>query len=161
MSKKGVILYYTWSGRTQQMANIISRQTGAKLQEIRPEVPYSENYHTVVSDAKKEIREGARPAVQKLACDLSEYDVIYVGTPIWWGTMAPPVATVLSENDLSEKTMMPFTTHGGGGKGHSDRDIAKLCPHSKVMDMYTAYEGGGKAAEREIAAWIQQNGLSE
>ena len=59
----------------------------------------------------------------------------------------------------SGKTVMPFSTHGGGGKGHSDRDIAKLCPNAKVLDMYTAYEGGGRSAKKEITAWIKKNGL--
>lgn len=73
--------------------------------------------------------------------------------------MAPPIAMFLSENDLSGKTVMPFSTHGGDSKGHSDRDIAKLCPNAKVLDMYNAHEGSGRSAEKEIAAWIKKNRL--
>lgn len=58
-------------------------------------------------------------------------------------------------------SIMPFSTHGGGGKGHRDRDIAKLCPGAQVMEMYTAYEGEGDAAEKEISGWIQKNNLNE
>lgn len=154
---KGVVVYYTWAGHTRKMAEIIAAQTGADVLEIAPEQPYTQNYNTVVKQAQQEIREGHRPPIRDAKRDLSAYDVVYVGTPIWWGTMAPPVATFLSANDLSGKTIMPFTTHGGGGKGHSDRDIAKMCPNAKVMAMYAAYEGGGRAAEIEIAAWIGKN----
>lgn len=156
---KNVVVYYTWAGHTRGMAKIIAAQTGADIQEVLPETPYTTNYSTVVDQAKEEINAGFHPAIKKLDVDLGKYDVVYIGTPIWWGTMASPIATFLSENDLSGKTVMPFTTHGGGGKGHSDKDIANLCPNSKVLEMYTAYEGGGSAAEKEIAAWIGKNKL--
>lgn len=71
--------------------------------------------------------------------------------------MAPPLAAFLNKNDFSGKTVMPFSTHGGGGKGHSDRDIEKMCVGANVKAMYTAYEGGGAVAEKEMAAWIKNN----
>ena len=108
-----------------------SAQTGADLLEIIPETPYSENYNTVVDQAKDEIRHGYHPTIKKDNVDLNSYDTVYLGSPIWWGTMAPPVMNFLSENDLDGKTILPFTTHGGGGRG----------------------------AEQEIAAWIKQNQL--
>ena len=155
--KKGIVVYYSWAGHTRQMAGIIAAQTGADVFEIVPEVPYTQNYSAVVKQAQKEIREGFRPAIRNPKRDLSDYDVVYVGTPIWWGAMAPPVATFLEGNDFSGKTMLPFTTHGSGGKGHSDRDIARMCPGAHVKEMYTAYEGGGRGAEKEVADWIAKN----
>ena len=153
---KSVVVYYTWAGHTREMAKIIAAQMGADIQEVLPKIPYATNYSAVVDQAKKEINAGGRPPIKKMDFDLSKYDVICIGSPIWWGTIAPPIATFLSENDFNGKTVMPFTTHGGGGKGHSDNDIAKLCPNAKTMDMYTAYEGGGPSAEKEIALWIKK-----
>lgn len=153
---KSIVVYYTWAGHTKKMAETISTLTGAQLHEVMAETPYSGDYSAVVEQAKREIRENFRPAIEDPDFDLSCYDVIYVGTPIWWGTMAPPLATFLSGHDLSGKTLMPFSTHGGGGKGHSDGDIARLCPGARVMDMYTAYEGGGAKAEKEMADWIKK-----
>lgn len=156
---KSIVIFYTWAGHTKEMVKIIAAQTDADILEVLPVTPYSTNYGTVVDQAKKEINAGFHPPIKKMDYDLSAYDVVYIGTPIWWGTMAPPIATFLSENDLSGKTVMPFSTHGGGGKGHSDKDIAKLCPNATVLDMYTAYEGGGRSAEKEITAWIKKSGL--
>ena len=85
----------------------------------------------MVDQAKDEIRHGYHPTIKKDNVDLNSYDTVYLGSPIWWGTMAPPVMIFLSENDLDGKTILPFTTHGGGGRG----------------------------AEQEIAAWIKQNQL--
>ncbi len=157
--KKSVVVYYTWSGKTKKMAEIIAGKTGADLVEIKLEEPYTENYNEVVAKAKKEINEGYRPVICPTDVELERYEVVYVGTPIWWGTMAPPLASYLEANNFNGKTVMPFSTHGGGGKGHSDRDIAKLCQGAKIMEMYTVYEGGGCFAEKEISEWIQKNKL--
>lgn len=159
MSRKSIVLFYSWAGHTRSMAEAIARLTGAEMQEIVPEKPYSSDYNTVVNDAKKEIRQGYHPPIRPIERDLSQYDTIFLGTPIWWGTMAPPVATCLEGQDFSGKTILPFTTHGGGGKGHSDRDIAAMCPGAKVTGMYITYEGGGKALEGELRTWLQQNGI--
>ena len=156
---KSLIVYYTWSGKTKGMAEIIARLTGADLLEIKPETPYATDYNKVVEQAKKEIREGYRPIIAPVHAELELYHVIYIGTPIWWGTMAPPLAAFLEEHDFGSKIIMPFSTHGGGGKGHSGHDRAKLCHGAQLMEMYTAYEGGGRTAEKEIFGWIQKNKL--
>ncbi len=154
-----IVVYYTWSGNTRKIAKIIASLVGADIQEILPETPYTKNYNKAVEQAKKEIREGFHPPIKKMDLDLSKYDVVYIGTPIWWSTIAPPVATFLSKNDFSGKTIMPFSTHGGGGKGQADKDIAKLCPKAKVLDMYTTYQDGRNSAKEEVAAWIKKNRL--
>lgn len=149
-----IVLFFTWSGQTRKMAEIIARKTGADQWEIKPAAPYSQEYDSVVKQAKDEIRKGSLPEIHDIKCDLRRYDVIYIGTPIWWGTMAPPLASFLNAHDFSGKIVMPFCSHGGGGKGHSDRDIAKRCAGAEVREMYSAYEGGGDQAEQEISRWI-------
>ena len=159
--KKSIVIYYTWSGRTKGMAATIASLTGADVLEILPATPYTQDYNAVVKQAKQEIRQGLRPPIRETGCDLRGYEVVYLGTPIWWGTMAPPLAAFMEGQDFSGKTVMPFSTHGGGGKGRSHQDIAALCPGATVLEMYTAYEGGGKNASKEIAAWIQRNGQGQ
>ncbi len=154
--RKSLIVYYSWSGRTREMAEKIAAQTGADLLEICPQEDYPRDYSAVVAQAKEEIRRKEHPPIVPTGAAVAAYEVIFVGTPIWWGTMAPPVATFLQQADLHGKTVMPFSTHGGGGKGRADRDIARACRGATVLDMYTAYEGGGKQAAADIAAWLQQ-----
>lgn len=151
--QKSIVAYYSWSGQIRKMAELIAAQTGADLLEIEPESPYTDNYNEVVAQAKDEIRRDYHPAIKKVDYDLSKYNVIYVGSPIWWGTVAPPIATFLNDNDLKGKTIMPFTSHGGGGKGHSDRDITKWCSEADVKTMYTAYGGGSQEA---LCTWIKK-----
>ncbi len=73
---------------------------------------------------------------------MNEYDTIFIGSPNWWSSIAPPISTFLNNNPLENKIIMPFASHGGGGKGHIDKDIASLCPNSTTKEIYTAYEGG-------------------
>lgn len=152
-----IIIFYTWSGHTKRLAEIIANLTGADLLEVEPVTTYTQNYNMVVNQAREEIKKGYLPEIKTVECDLSQYEVVYIGTPIWWGTMAPPLATFLNRQDFSGKTIMPFSTHGGGGKGHSDRDIEKMCAGAYVKTMYTAYEGGGGTAQKEISTWIHKN----
>lgn len=154
---KSVVLFYTWSGQTKKMAEIIAKKTGADMLEIKPRTRYPQAYDAAVKQAKDEIQRGFLPEINNTDCDLSRYDIIYTGTPIWCGTMAPPLASFLNSHDFSGKIVMPFSSHGGGGKGHSDRDITSLCAGAEVKEMFAAYEGGGNKAEKEISRWIADN----
>jgi len=133
-TKKILVAYYSWSGNTREIASQIQKATGGDIVEIQPVVPYSSDYDTVTKQAKQEIESGYKPALKTKIDNINSYDVVFIGSPIWWGTIAPPVATFLSEYDLSGKTVVPFVTHGGGGQGRSFDDIAKLCPQSTILN---------------------------
>jgi flavodoxin len=113
----------------------------------------------VVEQAKKEIRAGYKPALQSTLDHIESYNTIFVGSPNWWSTIAPPVATFLSEYDLSGKTIVPFCTHGGGGLGRVERDIAKLCPQSTVLSSFEIYGSGTGNAQAKVAAWLHKIGM--
>lgn len=84
--------------------------------------------------------------------DISEYDIIFVGTPVWWYTMASPVRTYLSEHNWNNKIIVPFCTHGGGGASNTYTDIKKLSKNAEVLCGYTSYENSGKI--EDIKTWI-------
>ena len=118
---KILVVYYSHSGNTERIARLIGQESGGVLAEIRPQAAYPQDYKTVVAQAKGEIQRGFLPALAPDAVpDPAEYDVVLIGTPNWWSTVAPPIATFLTENDLNGKTVAPFCTHGGGGVGHID-----------------------------------------
>ncbi|SDE43905.1 flavodoxin [Sporomusa acidovorans] len=114
----------------------------------------------MVKQGKQEVESGYKPPLKAKVENLAAYDVIFVGTPIWWYTIASPVATFLAESDLAGKTIIPFCTHGGYGAGHSLEDIKKLAPKSRVLDELVL-DGSKTYAQKEIYAWLSKVGFGE
>lgn len=160
-AKKVLVAYFSHSGNTGEMARQIVQATGGDLFEIVPARPYPSDYQAVVDQAKKEINEGFRPELKTTAGDLSQYDVIFVGSPCWWSTIAPPVATFLASGDLAGKTVIPFMTHEGSGMGRTEADIRKLCPRSTVSDGLPVRGGAVKNAQGTVDKWVRELGLSK
>jgi hypothetical protein len=90
---------------------------------------------------------------------LAEYDVIFVGSPNWWNTVAPPVLTFLQGEDLSGKAIFPFMTHEGTGLGRSVRDIAALSPDATVVEGLAIRGGEAGRAGMKIAQWLRKLGM--
>ncbi len=155
-SSKILIAYYSWSpaGNTRYAAGQIQKATGGTLFEIKPVKPYSTDYNACLKEAKKDIRGGVKPALASKA-DLSKYDVIFVGSPNWWGTMAPPVLTFLSSGNFKGKTVVPFFTNGGGGMQNCEKDIRKALPGVNVVKGMTFSGSSVKSADSQIAAFVK------
>ena len=150
-------IYYSYSGNTRKITDEIHRTVGGDIVEIQPLEPYPDNYNAVVEQAKRELSSGCKPELKTAAGDLSSYDRLFVGSPNWWHTIAPPVITFLSEADLSEKTIIPFVTHGGGGLGRSAADIAALCPKAKILESLVVFGGDVPSAKRWLSVhWPTQ-----
>ena len=135
--KVGVV-YFSWSptGNTRFAAETIARKIGTTAYEIKAAKPYSTNYKACCDEAKPECAgRKLRPIRPVPGLDLAKYDVIFIGTPNWWGTMAPPVRTFLVQNAalLKGKTLCLFQTNGGGGMQNCERDFAALLSGSKVL----------------------------
>lgn len=160
MSKKSLVIYFSESSNTRSIARIIQSKTNSDIQEILTEIPYVKSYNALVNQAKQEIDECYCPSIKKMDCNLDDYDMIFLGTPNWWSTIAPPITTFISENNLAGKVIVPFITHGGGGRGHADKDIKKLCPDAKILDALDIYENGGLGAEKKVDLWLKKVGLS-
>jgi flavodoxin len=159
MTEHILIVYFSRSGNTRKIATLIQQEVSGTLHEIQAKVPYPPAYNAVVEQAKKEIQAGYKPALRSTLEHIEAYDTIFVGSPNWWSTIAPPVATFLSEYDLSGKTIVPFCTHGGGGLGRIAQDIAKLCPQSTVMSSFEVYGSGSGNVQAEVSAWLRRVGL--
>lgn len=157
--KKMLIIYYSWGGNTRHLAQEIQKATGADLVEITPDKAYPNDYQAVVDQAKKEINAGYKPTLKTKVNHIEQYDVIFIGSPNWWSTIAPPVATFLSDYDLSDKTIVPFMTHGGGRWGHSIADLKKLCPSSTFLEGYAVNGSRVKENSQEVTKWLRNIGL--
>ena len=105
--KKILIAYYSNSGNTKRLAEKIQSLVDADIFEIKSVNQYPKNYTDLVNYAKKEKEENYKPELVE-QCDISQYETIYLGTPVWWYTFASPIRTFLSDNDFSGKVIKPF-----------------------------------------------------
>ncbi len=159
---KTLVVYYSLTGNTKQIAQHIHDLVAGDMFELRTVQTYPENHQTLIEQAKKELADGYLPELQGKLTNLSDYDVIYIGSPIWWGTDAPAVRTFLSQNDLSGKTVIPFVTHASvarnGGPGSGVPDIASQAKGAKTLEGMHFYEDkvGDKQA---VADWLKRIGM--
>ncbi|MDL2317826.1 flavodoxin [Eubacteriales bacterium OttesenSCG-928-A19] len=158
MNKRILVMYYSHSGNTKRLAELIAARTHGDLLAIEPETPYPTAYDTVVAQAKKEIRDGYQPPITTPGDAADAYDVVFIGTPNWWSTVAPPIATFLSAADLSDKTIIPFCTHGGGGEARCFSDTAKHSRGAITQKGFSAY--GDSAMPADIDAWLRELGMA-
>ena len=122
-------------GNTAIVAKMIAEETGADLYEILPlEDYYPYTYRELTDVAKKEQNKNARPAIKNAVPDLSGYQTIYIGAPVWWGDWPMILYTFFEENAeaLKGKTLVPFSTHEGSGPSGFDKKLAKACPDSTI-----------------------------
>jgi flavodoxin len=154
--KKILVVYFSHSGNTRVIAEQIKKATNGDIFEVQPVKDYPDDYNSVVDQAKKEINANYKSALKTQVKNIKTYDVIFVGSPCWWGTIAPPVATFLSSYDLSGKTIVPFMTHEGSGMGHSVSDIKKLCPKSTVLDGLPVRGSSVKRAQKDVIKWLRE-----
>lgn len=155
-AQKVLVVYYSRSGNTSELANQIHKMVGGDIVEIQTVNSYPSEYDAVVKQAKQEIETGYKPALKTKIDNIKSYDVIFVGSPIWWGTIAPPVATFLSENDLSGKTIVPFVTHAGSGLAQSAEDITKLCPQATILGGIAVFGKNVKSSQNELSTWLHE-----
>lgn len=155
-NNKILIAYFSHSGNTRIIADQIKNATGGDIFEIKPLNDYPDDYQTVADQAKKEIKSNFKPELKTNVNNMDEYSVIFIGSPNWWNTIAPPVATFLSSNNFSGKKIIPFITYGGTGLGHSVSDIEKLCSNSTVLEGFSIKGSKAKGAQGNVMRWLRK-----
>ena len=156
-----LVAYFSHSGNTRVIATQIRESVGGDIFEIVAVDPYPSDYDAVLEQARKELREEYRPELKTKVENMESYEVVFVGYPIWWGTIPMPVATFLSEYDFSRKTIVPFCTHEGSSLGRTVTDITKLCPQSTILDGLAVRGGDIKNAQNEVSEWLHEIGMIE
>lgn len=160
---KILIAYYSYSQNTKKLANLINKAIEEDFNNIQidifniePDKPYSSNYNVVIEDAKKEISKNYKPKLKSNISSIDNYDIIFIGSPNWWNTFAPPVNTFITSFDFSKKIIMPFCTHGGGGFGNIQRDIEKTTKSSNVSKIFSVYGSDNSIlnSSSSIKKWI-------
>ena len=153
-----LVVFYSWSdaGNTRALARMIAEKTGADLEELVMEKPYPRNYQQVLGQGRKDLEKDLPVPLKKLKKDPVAYRTVFVGTPIWFATCAPPVRTFLRENDLSGKKVHLFCTHGRGGPGHFFGDARKLCPKALPGKNFSCYGTYIKKIGPRVDEWIKE-----
>ena len=160
MAKKMLIVYYSLSnGNTRAIARQLQAATGADLAEIETAEPYTGSYDDIVRQGQEEVNSGYLPALRPLAHRVEDYDVIAVGSPTWWYTIAPAVRSFLTEHDWKGKTVIPFQTHAGW-PGHFMQDIRTCCPGAVIAGALSVRfdsDGGTQmmTCQAELNRWFE------
>ena len=158
---KVLVLYYSQSDNTKAVAQEISTALGADLEEIVPVVPYNGTYDETIQRCIREREEEILPKIQPVLADVSAYDVVFIGYPIWFGTCALPMLTCLGEIDLSGKKVVPFCTFGSGGLFSSAADIANRQPEAEMLPGYGVRAARMMAMPEEVDQFLKANGFLE
>ena len=162
---KALVVYFSATGNTKAVAETLTELTGANIYEIVPEQPYTDedlNYNDRTTRATVEQNDpDARPAIQGSITDFEQYDVIYVGYPIWWGDMPRILYTFFDEYDFNGKTIAPFCTSGGSGLSGTPGTIAELETGATVLDGLHVSDSDADNAESQVSEWLVEIGQAE
>ncbi len=148
---KVLIAYYSYrGGNTKAVAEYIQQATGGDLFRIETDHPYPQDYNALTEQASEELEKGVRPKLKRTVPNMADYSVIYIGSPNWWGTIAPVVMTFLEGHNFAGKTIIPFITHEGSRMGKSVNDIKKLAPKAKVLDGFAIRGRNAKNSSEDV-----------
>lgn len=158
--KKILVVYYSLrNGNTRIIAEQIHKNVGGDIFRIETVNAYPAQYNDVTAQAKKELQSGYRPPLKTKVTDFDQYDIIYLGSPNWWNTIAPAVMTFLESYNFEGKTIVPFITHEGSRLGASVDDIKKLAPKATVLKGLPIRGGSVDQAEPDVQKWLKEIGM--
>lgn len=151
---KILVAYFSWSGNTEQMAQMIADDLNADLFQIVPVEVYTDDYDAVVDQAQQEQSEGARPEIAGDVENFDAYQTVFIGYPNWWSDVPMIINTFLEGHDFTGKTVIPFCTHGGGGFGNSIASIKAGAKGAAILDGLAVSGSSVSDAQENIQTWL-------
>ena len=142
-------------GNTKIVADYISEITGADQYEIVTHKYDGMAYMPLIDLAKKEAADGELPPYEGAAPDLSKYDTVFIGGPVWWGTYPQVMFTLFKDIDLAGKTVIPFTTHEGSGLANCVSDVKKAFPKANVTKGFSIYGHEVRTGKAKVEKWLK------
>lgn len=142
-------------GNTKIVADYISEITGADQYEIVTHKYDGMAYMPLIDLAKKEAADGELPPYEGAAPDLSQYDTVFIGGPVWWGTYPQVMFTLFKDIDLAGKTVIPFTTHEGSGLANCVSDVKKAFPKATVTKGFSIYGHEVRSGKAKVGKWLK------
>ncbi len=149
----GGSMRYIDKGNTEVIAEYIKDMTGADIFKVEPLVPYAKDYMTCIKEAEERTKTH-NAQINRSVPDISSYEVIYIGSPIYWGGMPEELFTALKPLDFTGKIIRPFTTHEGSGLSGVPRQLMSICTGAKVLDGLAITGSQVNSAKQVVANWI-------
>ena len=157
--EKILVLYYSQTGNTKAVAEEFANRLGADIEEITAIVPYDGDFQATIERCKEEMALDSLPDINCLKHNINEYDVFFIGYPVWFGTYAQPIASFLRDNNLSGKKIVPFCTFGSGGLESSKKDLVDAQPDAWILPAYGIRAARMDFMPQEVETFLIANGF--
>ena len=158
---KVLVLYYSQTSNTKTVATEIATRLNADIEEIALVEPYDTAFQATIERCKADREKGILPEIKPLKSNVADYDVVFIGYPVWFGTYAPPMASLLDKVDLSGKKVVPFCTFGSGGLESSMKDLAAKQPNAEILPGYGVRAARMDAVPKEVEQFLTVSGFIE
>lgn len=158
---KTLVLYYSQTGTTKAVAEELQKRLGADIEQIEIESPYSGTYDETIARCQKEMESGELPVLKPLKSYISQYDTIYLGYPVWFGTCASPVLALVKQQKFEGKTVIPFCTFGSGGLNATTAILREALPEAKIQEGYGVRTVRISHMPEELDYFLKKNGYLE
>lgn len=157
---KNLVIYFSIFGSTKQFAEMVHDKVGGDIKELKPIRPYEKEYKPLLAFSKQEVDNGILTPFEELNIDISDYDNIFVGYPMWWYTYPPILKNFFKKYDMTGKTIIPFNTHEGSGTGGTYNMIRRDVPEAKVLEGLAIRGGSMNENQRDnIYKWLEKIGF--
>lgn len=155
---KILIVYYSLSGNTADIAQYIQNQVGGKLVQLETVNPYPQEFNAARAQVRNELNDNYFPPLKTHIDNIDDYDVIFIGSPNWWGTLSMPIRTFLNENNLNKKTVIPFITYKLNGVDQSIEDLVKFAPNAIIREGLAIKDSDVKSSQSQVQQWLKNIG---
>lgn len=156
--KKVLVLYYSQTGATKSLAEEIQKQMNADIEEIFAVNPYNGDFNATIARCQEEMANGTLPQIELIKSVIDNYDVVFLGYPIWFGKAAPPILSFVNSYDLSKVKVIPFCTFGSGGKSSGVKSLEEnSCSKLNLGPCYGIRNARIEAAKAEVAQFLCEN----
>jgi flavodoxin len=152
--RETLVAYFSRSGNTRVIAGQIHRALKCDLFEIQPATPYPEDYEQTVDQARRERDSGYEPPLKAKVADISRFETVFLGFPIWGQTAPPVIRSFLTQHDMAGKTLIPFVTHGGYGLGSSLAVVAEHVPRARLKEGITMQMDQERQTLSTVTRWL-------
>lgn len=144
------------TGSVEYLAQLIQQNTGADMVRIQTSAPYPGNFDDLAEQANKERQQGERPQLSTDIKNFDDYDIVFIGYPIWWYQMPMPMYSFFDKYDFKGKTLIPFSSHGGSGWSGSLSVIKNMEPEATMITGFSVSRERSANSAGDVRSWLKQ-----